>query len=120
MNNTMDNNMFQNNNNNINISKNDNMQNNSANKNVRLVDFDKIIVIHFITGDQSINRGIKCLPTDTFVSVEEKLYQIFPEFRQTNNDFISNGKLILKFKTVEENQIKDGHFVQLIQKDEYD
>ena len=119
MDNNIDNNMFQNNNViNINKLKNNNIKNNSANKNVRLVDFDKIIVIQFITGDQSINRGIKCLPTDTFVSVEEKLYQIYPEFRQTNNDFITNGRLILKFKTIEENQIKDGQLVQLIKRDE--
>ena len=83
-------------------------------KNQKLVDFNKIMVVNFISMDKKINCGIKCLETDTFAEVEEKLYQKYNEYRDTNNNFISNGKLVLRFKKICENGIKDGDKVQLI------
>ena len=83
-------------------------------KDKKFVDFDNIIVIDFISSDQNINCGIKCLKTDTFAEVEEKLYQRYEKFRETNNNFIANGKLILRFKKIFENGIKDGDKIQLI------
>ena len=83
-------------------------------KNQKLVDFNKIMVVNFISMDQKIDCGIKCLETDTFAEVEEKLYQKYNEYKDTNNNFISNGKLVLRFKKICENGIKDGDKVQLI------
>ena len=45
------------------------------NKNNNFVNFDDIIIVHFISTDQRINYPINCLKTDTFAQVEEKLYQ---------------------------------------------
>ena len=86
--------------------------NKSENK-PKLVDFDKIKIIQFISMDHSIICPIKCLPTDTFAEVEEKLYKIYPEYRETNNSFQVNGRNILRFKTIEENNIPDGIGVQI-------
>ena len=36
----------------------------------KYVDFNNIIVVHFISSDQKINCGIKCLKTDTFAEVK--------------------------------------------------
>ena len=70
---------------------------------------DDIIVINFASIDQSVRTGIKCLPDNTFAEVEEKLYQKFDEFRNTNNIFWFNGNNpILRFKKIKENNIKDG------------
>ena len=103
-------------NNNIGINNinNANIQNNQVNNNANLVDFNRIIVIQFISTDQRINRGIKCLPSDLFVKVEQELYKIYPEFSKTNNSFITNGTTVLRFQTIAENKIKDGQVVQLI------
>jgi chromosome segregation ATPase len=87
---------------------------NIENDNKKLVDFDNIMVVNFISSDQKINYGIKCLKTDTFAEIEEKLYQTYEEFRETNNNFIAKGKLILRFKKICDNDIKDGDIVQLI------
>ncbi len=54
------------------------------------------------------------MKTDTFAEVEEKLYQNYPEYRETNNNFIFKGKIILRFKTVFENNIQDGDKIQLL------
>ena len=76
--------------------------------------FDDIIVVHFISMDQKINCPLKCLKTDTFAQVEEKLYQRYEEYRETNNNFLTNGKMVLRFKKIGENNIKDGDKINLI------
>ena len=80
----------------------------------KLVEFDNIMVVNFISSDQKINCGIKCLSSNTFAEVEEQLYQQYEEFRERNNNFIANGKMILRFKTILENGIKDQNKIQLI------
>ena len=44
----------------------------------------------------------------------EKLYQKYEEYRETNNNCITKGKLVLRFKKICDNDIKDGDIVQLI------
>ena len=75
---------------------------------------DDIISVHFISSDQNINCPIKCLRKDTFAEVEEKLYQKYQILRETNNNFHLNGKVIIKFKKIIENNISDGDKIELI------
>ena len=82
-------------------------------KNNRNVNFNDIMVINFISGDGTINEGIKCLKTETFAEVEEKLYQKYDEYREKNNIFLAGGQVVLRFKKIYENNIKDGDKVQL-------
>ena len=92
-----------------------NLRNQLNNKNKDgYVNFNNIMVVHFISGDGKINQGIKCLPTDTFAQVEEKLYQIYDEYRDNyNNTFLARGNVIKRFKTMSENNIKNGDKIQL-------
>ena len=75
------------------------------------------MVINFVTGDGKImNCGIGCLPDETFAEVEEKLYKIYDEYRNTNsNYFLYEGRTILRFKKIRENKIKNGAVIQLCQ-----
>ena len=75
---------------------------------------EDIIIVHFISTDQKISCPIKCLKTETFAEVEEKLYQKYEDYRETNNNFIGKGKLILRFKKIFENGIEDGDKIQLL------
>ena len=84
------------------------------NKNNNFVNFNDIIIVHFISTDQKINCPINCLKTDTFAEVEEKLYQKYEEYRETNNNFIAKGRVILRFKKICENNIENGDKVQLL------
>ena len=72
-----------------------------------------LITINFKSGDDKIDYKIKCLTTDIFATVEEKLYQKYEEYRNTDNTFLLNGTKILRFKTIRENKIKDGDIIQL-------
>ena len=75
---------------------------------------DDIIYIHFISSDQNINCPIKCLKNDTFAEVEERLYQKYQEFREVNNNFLSKGIKVMRFKKIIENNINDGDKIELI------
>ena len=72
------------------------------------VNMKNIMVINFLSTDQNIRCGIPCLADDTIAEVEEKLYQQFNEFRNTNNILLSGGNIILRFKKVRENNIHNG------------
>ena len=73
-----------------------------------------MMCVNFISGDQQVHFAVPCLKQNTFAEVEEKLYQQFPAYRETNNNFIANGNLVLRFKTIEENKIGNGKPVTLI------
>ena len=76
--------------------------------------YDDILFVHFISLDQKINCPIKCLATETFAEVEEKLYKKYEEYRETNNNFVTKGKIVLRFKKICENNIQDGDKIELI------
>jgi len=89
-------------------------QNNNE-KNKQILNMDEIMIVYFQTQDQEINHvAIRCLPSDTFAEVEEKIYKKFDNYRNTNNTPICNGRIVLRFKTLSENNIKDENVVQLI------
>ena len=73
-----------------------------------------IMVINFISTDSSVHCGIKCLPTYTFAKIEEELYKFYDDLRNTDNEFIFNGRKIFRFKKIKDNNIHDGDIVQLI------
>jgi len=72
------------------------------------IDREQIMCVYFTSIDQNIQYPIPCIKTDLFKEIEEKLYKQYPEYRETNNFFICNGKQISKFKTIEENEIGNG------------
>ena len=76
-------------------------------------DFDDVMWIYFQPIDNSFKEGIKCLKTNTFAEVEEKLYKKYNTLRNTNNNFTANATPVLRFKTIEENKIKDQDIIIL-------
>ena len=91
------------------------LQNEKNKNNKKTIDINDILAVTFISTDQKINKyPISCVKTDRFAEIEEKLYQEFEEFRDTNNTFIVNGTTVLRFKKMSENNIKNGDTIQLI------
>ena len=76
---------------------------------------DKIISVNFLTqGSQDIfNYSMACKTSDLFVRLEERLYQDFPKFRNVETFFMVNVNRILRFKTLEENGIKNNAIISL-------
>ena len=92
--------------NNINNISNNNISNN--------VNFNEIVIVNFISMDQNVHYAIAALKNNTFAEIEEKLYKQYPKYRETNNNFITNGSTVLRFKTIAENKISNGLPVTLI------
>jgi len=91
------------------------LQNEKNKNNEKTININDILAVTFISTDQKINKyPISCFKTDRFAEIEEKLYQEFDEFRETNNTFIVNGTTVLRFKKMSENNIKNGDTIQLI------
>ena len=74
--------------------------------------YDKCV--NFISQNYKINYAIPCSGNSVFAQVEELLYQEYPEYRETNNIFLANGKQILRFKTINENNVGTGKPIMLI------
>ena len=87
------------------------LNNNIPNNNVN---FNDIMSVNFISSDQTVHFSIPCLKTNTFAEIEEKLYKQYPQYRETNNTFLTNGMQVLRFKTIDENKIGNGLPVTLI------
>lgn len=74
----------------------------------------EMVCVNFLSEDQNIRYALPCNKNNIFAEIEEKLYQQFPEYRNTNNTFIANGTPILRFKTIGENNIGAGFPVILV------
>ena len=68
----------------------------------------------FISSDHEITYAIPCSGESTFAEVEEKLYQEYSRYRENNNTFLANGREVLRFKTINDNNIGNGKPVLLI------
>ena len=74
---------------------------------------EKIISIIFKSIDQKVNFSFTCKNTDIFVRIEEKLYKVYPEYKEYNNFFTVSGRTIKRFKSIEENNIKNADNILL-------
>ena len=75
----------------------------------------KIISVLFMTqGNQDIiNYSMACKTTDLFSSLEERLYQDFPNYRNVEKIFMVRTNRISRDKTLEENNIKNNDIICL-------
>lgn len=85
---------------------------------IELSENEKLMSIIINSSDQKIQHSIICKNTDKFIKLEGILYNEYPEYEELSNYFLSNGKKISKFKTLEENQIKNSDIITLYLVDE--
>ena len=72
------------------------------------------ISIVLIKPDQSFHNFLSCNLKDTFIFIENKLYQEFPELSNKDNYFLCNGiKITEKTKNLEELNIKNGDIITI-------
>ena len=74
---------------------------------------EKVIAVSFKSSDGKIEFCFPCKNTTPFVKIEEKLYDEYPEYKETDNYFLVNGSKVKRFKTIEENNIKSGNTIYL-------
>ena len=76
-----------------------------------------LLPIVFFSADQKIHYSIICKKTDLFNSIENKLYDIYPQYREYENKFYVNGNKINRAKTISGNNIKYSDIVMVITSD---
>ena len=59
------------------------------------------------------NYELKCKKSDLFIHVEEKLYMKYPEMKDKNTYFKLKDNIIKRFRTIEENNIKNNDTLTL-------
>ena len=81
---------------------------------------EEILAINFVSnGVQDIGHyNLICKNTDLFVRLEERLYQDFPDFKNYETYFEVNTRRIKRFKTIEENNIKNNDIINVFRIEE--
>ena len=72
-----------------------------------------LISVNFISCDQRINFSVTAKDTDKFTVIENKLYDKYSNYTETENYFLVNGNKINRHKTLKENKIKNHDIITL-------
>ena len=81
------------------------LNNNNINN---MIDRSKTLAINFMSVNHDKIFPIFCLNSDSIVKCEEIFYNEYPEYKENDTYLTANGKKIKRFKTLEENGIKQG------------
>ena len=81
---------------------------------------EKLMSLIFISNNQEIHYSIICKDSDKFTNVENLLYDEYPKYGESENFFIPEGNKINKYKTLKENNLKNGSIVMLFPMNEED
>ena len=76
---------------------------------------EKLMSIIFISVDQKIHHSFICKNTDMFINIEKSLYDIYPEYKESENYFLLRGSKINKYKSLESNNIQNSDIITLNQ-----
>ena len=82
---------------------------------IELLKGEKLISVIFTSGDQKIQHSIICKNTEKLSRLIEKLYNDYPEYSEYFDQyfFISNGKKVNMFKSLDENNIHNSDVIIL-------
>ena len=79
--------------------------------------YNHLMTVIFYSTELNIHYSIICKETDSFSVVENKLYEVYPDCKESENFFIANEQKIKRFKTLKENKIKNSQIITLNQYD---
>ena len=74
---------------------------------------EKLMSVIFISTDQKIHHSFVCKNTDKFAKIEQLLYNEYPEYSDQENYFLVNANKINRFKSLDENNIKNSDIITL-------
>ena len=74
---------------------------------------EKLMTVIFTTFDNKLHYAVICKNTHIFNIIENMLYKKYPEYLESDNYFTANGKKINKYKSLEENEIKNSDIIIL-------
>ena len=75
---------------------------------------ETLLPLIFVTSDQKVHYSLICKDSEKFNSVENRLYEVYPQYEEEENYFTANGIKITKSKTLKENGIKYSNIILMI------
>ena len=72
---------------------------------------ERIFAVSFLSTAQDIQFPMACKNTDIIARLEEKLYNEYPKYKEYNTYLTVNGNIIKRFKSIDENGIKNGNSI---------
>ena len=81
---------------------------------LKLSRLETMMIITFISSDQQLHYSVLCKNTDEFYKIEGLLYKEYPSYTENENYFLVDGQKINKYKTLEQNGIKNNSQIILI------
>ena len=88
-----------------------NSKNNKLSNNI--TDMSNVKAINIISVDGKVHYPMACRGNQPFSEIEAKLYERYPEYKETFNNFLCKGNVIKRFKTIDENNIRNGDTIIL-------
>ena len=85
------------------------LKNNQSNSN----NINNLMTVIFVSSELNIHYSIICKETDIFTTLENKLYEVYPECKECECCCIANDQKIKRFKTLQENKIKNCQIIYI-------
>ena len=79
----------------------------NCNQKKEYISRDELLSIQIKSIDQKVDTSYACKNTDIFVRIEEMLYNEYPEYKDLNTYFTVNGRVLKRFRSLLENDIKN-------------
>ena len=80
-------------------------------------DGEELLTVIIVSEDQKVHYSFICKDTEKFNIIENRLYEVYPEYIEKENYFTVNGSKINRFKTLKENGIKYSDIIMLNSKE---
>lgn len=74
---------------------------------------EQLMSLIFTSADQKFHHSIICKNSEKFNYIENRLYENYSEYQESENCFIVNGNKINKSRTLDENKIHDNDIIIL-------
>lgn len=76
-------------------------------------DSKDLVSLIFESGDQLLKCGIICKNSDIFNTIVNKIFEREPRLKENFNYFLCNGNRVNEYKSIKDNNIKDGNVIIL-------
>ena len=80
---------------------------------IKLSEGEQLLSITFVSSDKKIHYSTLCKNTDKFSKIENMLYDVYPEYSESENNYFINGNKINKYKSLDFNNIKNNDIITL-------
>ena len=80
---------------------------------IKLSEGEQLLSITFVSSDKKMHYSTLCKNTDKFSKIENMLYDVYPEYTESENNYFVNGKKINKYKSLDFNKIINNDIITI-------